>query len=118
MKRIKRIISVILLILVLFVVGYMCKTCSRLESDIRLEELEYTAYYSEDYTITLIVSAEYLGEYTAQGERYDLTFKDYKDGVMRFETDGKEYLFTVLDDGDLFDNTAKKLLIRSKVNEK
>ncbi len=117
MKRIKRIISVVLLILVLFVVGYMCKTCSRLSGNITIEELEYTAYYSEDMNTTLIVSQDYEGEYCLDGTNYVLDFVGYEDGVLRFSANEQEYLFTILENGDLFDLTTKKLLIRRVQNE-
>ncbi len=117
MKRIKRIISVILLILVLFVVGYMCKTCSRLKTEIPLEELEYTAYYSEDYTTTLVISNGYEGEYSVGEDTIVMEYRKYDDGILRFIAEDKEYQFTVLENGDLFDVGTKKLLIRRVMNE-
>ncbi len=117
MKRIIRILSVILLILVLFVVGYMCKTCSRLKTNIGLEELEYTSYYSEDYTTTLIISKDYEGEYTVGEDTIVMQFRKYDEGILRFITEDKEYQFTGLENGDLFDVGTKKLLIRRVMNE-
>ena len=117
MKRVKRIMSVILLILLLLVVGYMCHTCSRLNGNTPIEEFEYTSYCSQDETTTLIISNEYAGEYTTEGTRYVLEFVKFEDGILRFKCEETEYLFTVLDDGDLFDANTNKLLIRSNLNE-
>ncbi len=118
MKRVKRIMYVILLLLLLLIVGYMACTCSRLKSNIPIEELEYTSYCSKDESATLIISKNYAGEYTYDGVRYDLKFVEYKDSIMNFRSGNKAYFFTVLDDGDLFDTDTKKLLIRSNAYEK
>ncbi len=118
MKRVIRIMSVILLILFLLVVGYVSSTCSRFKSNKTQEELKITSYYSQDKSTTLIITDDYMGEYVINGNQNILEFQEFTDNVIKYSDGENEYLFTVLDNGDLFDTNTKKLLIRSNKNEK
>lgn len=103
MKTVKRIIAIVSLLLVIWIIGYLCMTGSRLFSNESNEEAlkgTFYQYNSKEYFLEITDTLE--AKLYTQGIGKMLTFDSFKDGIITYLDDEAPYRFAVLTEG-LFD---------------
>lgn len=113
MKTIKRIISVVLLIVIVLAVCYVFHTCSRLTSaPYKIENYVNVGYCSDDYTVTFVVYEDRTADYKVEGNTYKLVYEKEENNVFDFRYEDGIFSFVQIDNGELFDCQSNKFLVR------
>lgn len=103
MKTVKRIIAVVSLLLVIWIIGYLCMTGSRLFSNESNEEAlkgTFYQYNNKEYFLEITDTLE--AKLYTQGIGKTLTYDSFEDGIVTFLDGETPYYFAVLPEG-LFD---------------
>lgn len=108
----KRILAVVTLIAVIFTVGFLIFTGSRLNRyPDMIEDFENKTYLSDDGD-KVAFTAENTAYYTVGEAQIKLTVTDYKDGVIYLEKDEASYMFVAIGGDTLYDAQEKKFFYR------
>ena len=103
MKTVKRIIAVVSLLLVIWIIGYLCMTGSRLFSNESNEEAikgTFYQYNNKEYFLEITDTLE--AKLYTQGIGKTLTYDNFEDGIVTYLDGEAPYRFAVLPQG-LFD---------------
>ena len=103
MKTVKRIIAVVSLLLVIWIIGYLCMTGSRLLSnESNKEEIKGTFYQYNNKEYFLEITDTLEAKLYTQGIGKTLTYDSFEDGIVTYLDGEAPYRFAVLPQG-LFD---------------
>ena len=112
MKTVKRIIAVIILVIIVWLVGYSCYTGSRLTSyPQNLDGYKNKTFYTNDGGMVAFTD-EYVWYQAGEQDVILLKIKSYEQGVILMMKDDKEYSFTAIDADTLFDEQRNMVLER------
>lgn len=104
----KRILAIVALIAVIFTVGFLIFTGSRLNRyPDMIEDFENKTYLSDDGD-KVAFTAENTAYYTVGEAQIKLTVTDYKDGVIYLEKDEETYMFVAIGGDTLYDVQEKE----------
>ncbi len=103
MKKVKRILAIVFLILVIWAIGYLCLTGSRLFfNDGNEDTLKGTFYQYNNKEYFLEISDTLEARLYTQGVGKLLTYDSFKDGIVKYIDGETPYYFAILPEG-LFD---------------
>ena len=104
----KRILAVVALIAVVFMVGFLVFTGSRLSRYPNArKDFENKTYLSDDGD-RVAFTADNTAYYTMGENQVKLTVTDYKDGVIYAERDEETYMFVAIGGDTLYDAQKKE----------
>ena len=110
MKKVKRIIAIISLLLVIWVIGYLCLTGSRLFSnDGNEDSLKGTFYQYNNKEHFLEISDTLEGRIYTQGVGKELIYDSFEDGIVTYMDGETPYYFATVPEG-LFDMQLRVVL--------
>lgn len=110
MKTVKRIIAIVSLLLVIWIIGYLCMTGSRLFSNESNEEAlkgTFYQYNNKEYFLEITDTLE--AKFYTQGVGKPLTFDNFEDGVITYLDGETPYYFVTVPEG-LFDLQLRVVL--------
>ena len=108
----KRILAVVALIAVIFTVGFLVFTGSRLSRYPNArEDFENKTYLSDDGD-RVAFTADNTAYYTVGEAQIKLTIMDYKDGVIYAEKDEASYMFVAIGGDTLYDAQKNEFFYR------
>ena len=110
MKTVKRVLAVVFLVLLIWAIGYLVCTGSRLFSNDSNEDAFRGTFYevnSKEYFLE--ITEELDANFYHQGIGKKLVYQEYKDGVLTYLDGETEYKFAVLPEG-LFDLQLRLVL--------
>ena len=112
-QAIRRIIAVVLLIAVVWIVGYSCYTGSRLTNyPDKLDDYKGSTFEAKDGTMVAFTDENVW--YGVDGESLILLeINEYKEGVITMQREETVYEFVAIDERTIYDTQTKLLLIRS-----
>lgn len=103
MKKVKRILAIVFLILVIWAIGYLCLTGSRLFfNDGNEDTLKGTFYQYNNKEYFLEISDTLEARLYTRGVGKLLTYDSFKDGIVKYIDGETPYYFAILPEG-LFD---------------
>lgn len=103
MKKVKRILAVVFLLLVIWGIGYLCLTGSRLFfNDSNEDALKGTFYQYNNKEYFLEISDTLEAKFYTQGVGKVLVFDNYEDGIVKYMDGETPHYFAILPEG-LFD---------------
>ena len=112
MKTVKRVFAVIFLVLLIWAIGYLVQTGSRLFSNDSNEEAYRGTFFEvNNKEYFLEITEELDANFYHQGLGKQLIYKEFKDGVLTYLDGETEYKFAVLTEG-LFDLQLRVVLRR------
>lgn len=110
MKTVKRVLAVVFLVLLIWAIGYLVHTGSRLFSnDSNEEAFRGTFYEVNNKEYFLEITDKLDANFYHQGIGKKLIFQEYKDGVLTFLDGEAEYQFIILPEG-LYDLQLRVVL--------
>ena len=110
MKTVKRVLAVVFLVLLIWAIGYLVHTGSRLFSnDSNEDTFRGTFYEVNNKEYFLEITEELDANFYHQGIGKKLVYQEYKDGVLTYLDGETEYKFAVLPEG-LFDLQLRLVL--------
>lgn len=110
MKTVKRIIAIIVLLLLIWVIGYLCFTGSRLFSNNGNEDtLKGTFYQYNNKEHFLEITDTLDANFYTQGIGKELKFIKCEDGLLTYSDDGISYYFAIVPEG-LYDLQLRLVL--------
>ena len=110
MKTVKRVLAVVFLVLLIWAIGYLVHTGSRLFSNDSNEDTFRGTFYevnSKEYFLEITEGLD--ANFYHQGIGRQLIYKEFKDGVLTYLDGETEYKFAVLTEG-LFDLQLRLVL--------
>ena len=112
-KAVRRIIAVVLLIAVVWLVGYSCYTGNRLANyPDTLDGYKNCTFEAKDGTMVAFTDENVW--YGVDGEPLILLeINEYKEGVITMQREETVYEFVAIDERTIYDTQTKLLLIRS-----
>jgi hypothetical protein len=100
MKTVKRVVAIMLLILLIWTVGYLFYTGSRLfNNSSNQEDYRGTLFEVNNKEYFLEITEELDANYYHQGIGKKLVYQDFNDGVLSYLDGETEYKFAVLPEG-------------------
>ena len=110
MKTVKRILAIVFLVLLIWAIGYLVHTGSRLFSNNSNEDaFRGTFYEVNNREYFLEITQELDANFYHQGVGKKLIFQECKDGVLTYLYGEKEYKFAMLPEG-LYDLQLRVVL--------
>ncbi len=110
MKTVKRVLAVVFLVLLIWAIGYLVHTGSRLFSnDSNEDAFRGTFYEVNNKEYFLEITEELDANLYHQGVGKKLIYQSYKDGVLTYLDGEKEYKFAALPEG-LYDLQLRVVL--------
>ena len=110
MKTVKRIIAIVFLLLVIWLIGYLCLTGSRLFSNNSNEDaLKSTFYQYNNKEYFLEISDTLEGKIYTQGVGKILVYDSFEDGIVKYMDGETPYYFATVPEG-LFDLQLRVVL--------
>lgn len=107
---IKRILAVVVLIAVIFTVGFLIFTGNRLARyPNTIKGFENKTYFSNDGD-RVTFTAENTAYYTVGDNQIKLMITDYKEGVIYAEKDEQMYIFVAIGSDTIYDAQEKEFL--------
>ena len=111
MKKVKRIISFALLIVVIALIGYLVYTGNRLtDYPEDLGELKGKTFVSGSRSLSFIGKNLW---YDAEERIMLLEIVEYEKGVLKTERNGATYVFEIIDSETVYDYQTQEILVRS-----
>ena len=112
-KAVRRIITVVLLIAVVWVVGYSCYTCSRLtKHPDTLDGYKGGTFKAKDGTMVAFIE-ENVWYGVGEESLILLEISEYKEGVITMQRGEIIYEFVAIDENAIYDCQTKKGLVRA-----
>lgn len=111
-KKLKRIFTVILLILTVVLVGCLFYTGNRLTNYPKNLEVFNNGVFEKKDDVFIAFKDDGIWYQTGNQEIILLQIKDYSEGVIISERENKTYRFVVVDKDTIYDESSRKILIR------
>lgn len=110
MKTVKRIIAVVSLLLIIWIIGYLCFTGSRLFSNNSNEEkIRGTFYQYNNKEYFLEITDTLRAKLYTQGVGKVLEYQSFEDGIITYSDGESPYYFATVPEG-LYDMQLKVIL--------
>jgi hypothetical protein len=100
MKTVKRILAVVFLMLLIWAVGYLVYTGSRLFSNnSNAQEYKGTSYQTDNMECYFDITDTLNARITTNGEVKELTFKSFEEGILTLLDGEQEYVLAAIPEG-------------------
>ena len=112
-KAMRRIIAVVLLIAVVWIVGYSCYTGSRLTNyPDKLDDYKGSTFEAKDGTMVAFID-ENVWYGVSEEPLILLEISEYKEGVITMQREEAVYTFVAIDKDTIYDCQTKMVLVRA-----
>lgn len=109
-KAVKRIVAVTVVILVIFLLGYVWFTGRTLNDSVDLSAYKNAAFTGKDGT--MVVFTDENAWYVCDENALLLEIAEYSDGVITMQKKNAVYRFVAIDEETLYDETSGQILTR------